>query len=264
MKIYKLPLLIVVSVWLSPISGQLAPVSKPSATELGGVKQRGWMLAKYDAAASQATDAVLASHQKAGAFTRYIAHQTRTGWVVDFGRLSSSGDKFLVAYEAVQTGSPTRYEVKSFTPVREDVGWNLSAAKAVELVTKDFGPTTRPYNIAVLPEDAGSLYVYLYPAQVRVGVYPLGGDIRYRVSPDGSSITGKHQMHKSIIESVSADPKMKVEGGYHTHVLSDVPEDTDVLLVLTRQPKVPEMVVTRTFMYTIATDGTITVSDRPK
>jgi hypothetical protein len=71
-------------------------------------------------------------------------------------------------------------------------------------------------------------------------------------------------MHKSIIESVSADPKVKVESGYHTHVLSDVPEDTDVLLVLTRQPKVPEMVVTQTFMYTIATDGTITVADRPK
>ena len=57
---------------------------------------------------------------------------------------------------------------------------------------------------------------------------------------------------------------MKVESGYHTHVLSDVPEDTDVLLVLTRQPQVPEMVVTQTFMYTIATDGTITVADQPK
>jgi hypothetical protein len=263
MKIYKLSLLIVVSVWLS-VPGQISAVSKPSTTELGGVTKRGRMLAGYDAAASQATDAVLASHQKPGAFNRYIAHETRTGWVVDFGRLSGSGDKFLVAYEAVQTGSPTRYEVKSFTPAREDVGWNLSAAKAVEVVTKDFGPTTRPYNIAVLPGDAGSLYVYLYPAQVKAGVYPLGGDVRYRVSPDRSSITEKHQMHKSIIESVSADPKMKVESGYHTHVLSDVPEDTDVLLVLARRPKVPEMVVTKTYMYTIAADGTITVAQRPK
>jgi hypothetical protein len=244
--------------------GVAAASSRPSNDALAAITARGVLLAGYDAAAWQSTDAVTATHPSKGLIERYMARKTDAGWVVDFGRLNGSGDRFLAAYEAVQTGSPARYEVKTFTPVREDVGWNLSAAKAVELVTKDFGPTTRPYNIAVLPGDAGSLYVYLYPAQVKAGVYPLGGDVRYRVSPDGSSITEKLQMHKSIIESVSADPKVKVESGYHTHVLSDVPEDTDVLLVLTRQPKVPEMVVTQTFMYTIATDGTITVADRPK
>jgi hypothetical protein len=237
-------------------------LSRPSDTELAAITARSRMLAAYDTAAWQATDAVMATHPKAEPSGRYIAHLTAAGWVVDFGRLNRAGDRFLVDYEATPDG--TKFLVKRFDPQREDVGWNLSAAKAVELVTKDFAPTTRPYNIAVLPEDAGSLYVYLYPAQVKAGVYPLGGDVRYRVSPDGSGITERRQMHKSIIESVSADPKMKVESGCHSHVLSDVPEDTDVLLVLTRQPKVPEMVVTQTFMYTIATDGTITVVNRPK
>jgi hypothetical protein len=204
--------------------GVAAASSRPSNDALAAITARGVLLAGYDAAAWQSTDAVTATHPSKGLIERYMARKTDAGWVVDFGRLNGSGDRFLAAYEAVQTGSPARYEVKTFTPVREDVGWNLSAAKAVELVTKDFGPTTRPYNIAVLPGDAGSLYVYLYPAQVKAGVYPLGGDVRYRVSPDGSSITEK----------------------------------------LTRQPKVPEMVVTQTFMYTIATDGTITVADRPK
>lgn len=245
-------------------AGVAAASSRPSDAALAAITARGVLLAEYDLAAWQSTDAITATHPSEGLIERYIARKTDAGWVVDFGRLNASGDKFLVAYEAVPTGSPARYEVKSFTPVREDVGWNLSAARAVELVTKDFGPTTRPYNIAVLPGDAGSLYVYMYPAQVKAGVYPLGGDVRYRVSPDGSSITDKRQMHKSIIESVSADPKVKVESGYHTHVLSDVPEDTDVFLVLTRQPQVPEIVVTQHFMYTIATDGTITVGDRPK
>jgi len=236
--------------------------SRPSDTDLAVITARGRMLAAYDTAAWQATDAVMATHPKAEPSGRYIAHLTEAGWVVDFGRLNGAGDRFLVDYEATSDG--TKFLVKSFDPQREDVGWNLAAAKGMETATKDFGAMTRPYNIAVLPADGGSLYVYLYPAQVKAGVYPLGGDVRYRVSPDGSRITEKRQMHKSIIESVSADPKMKVESGYHTHVLSDVPEDTDVLLVLTRQPKVPEMVVTQTFMYTIATDGTITVADRPK
>ncbi len=245
-------------------AGVAAASSRPSDAALAAITVRGVLLAEYDAAAWQSTDAVTATHPLEGLIERYIARKTDAGWVVDFGRLNASGNKFLVAYEAVQTDRPAKYAVKSFTPVREDMGWNLSAARAVELVTKDFGPTTRPYNIAVLPGDAGSLYVYMYPAQVKAGVYPLGGDVRYRVSPDGSSITEKHQMHKSIIESVSADSKVKVESGYHTHVLSDVPEDTDVMLVLTREPRVPEIVVAGAYVYTIATDGTITMSDRPK
>jgi hypothetical protein len=264
MKFYKLSLIIGAAVWLSSASAQNPVVSHPSANELVGITKRGRMLAAYDKAAWQSTDAVTAAHPVEGRIGRYIARKTESGWIVDFGKLSATGDRFLLAYEAVQTGDPALYEVRVFDPVREDMGWNLAAAKAVDLATKDFGPTTRPYNIAVLPAEGGSLYVYLYPAQVKAGVYPFGGDVRYRVSPGGSKITETHQMHKSIIESVSADPKMKVESGYHSHVLSDVPEDTDVLLVLTRQPKVPEMVVTQTFMYTIAVDGTITVSDRTK
>jgi len=236
--------------------------SKPSSAELSAITARGRMLAEYDTAAWQATDAVLATHPKSEPSGRYIGHKTDAGWVVDFGYLNEAGDRFVVNYEVAQAGA--KLEVKSFNPERQDTGWNLSAARGMKIALADFSGVDHPYNIAALPAEGGSLYVYIYPAQVKTGVYPLGADARYRLSPDGMKIVDKRQMHKSIIESVSTDPKVKVESGYHTHVLSDVPEDTDVLLVLTRQPKVPEMVVTQTFMYTIATDGTITVADRPK
>jgi hypothetical protein len=55
-----------------------------------------------------------------------------------------------------------------------------------------------------------------------------------------------------------------VAGGYHVHVLSDLPEDTDVLLVLTRKPRVPEVVLAGAYIYTIDVHGAITVADRPK
>jgi hypothetical protein len=248
--------------WFSAVTGARAS-NKPSDAELAAITARGVLLAQYDTAAWQATDAVTGMHPIEGRIGRYIARKTETGWVVDFGRLNAAGDKFLVAYEAVQTGSPARFEVRSFDPVEEDTGWNLVAAKAVETVAKDFGGTSRPYNIAVLPADGGSIYVYFYPAQVKEGVYPLGADVRYRVSPDGTKITEKRQLHKTIIESAPAGADVKVASGYHTHVLSDVPEDTDVLLVLTRQPRVPELVMTPTYMYTIGVDGKITVADRP-
>src|SRR5208283_4444067 len=107
----------------------------------------------------QATDAVKAAHPVEGRLGRYIARKTEVGWVVDFGRLNEAGDKFKVAYEAVQTGSPAKFEVRSFDPAREDVGWNLAAAKGIQAAMRDFAGTSRPYNIAVLPAEREGLYV---------------------------------------------------------------------------------------------------------
>jgi hypothetical protein len=223
------------------------------------------MLAAYDTAAWQATDAVMATHPKAEPSGRYIAHLTEAGWVVDFGHLNASGDKFLVNYEATQVAGLAHFDVKSFDPAREDSGWDLSASRGVETATQDFGQTDRPYNIAVLPKASGGLYVYLYPAQVKAGVFPLGADVRYLLSPDGTKIIEKRQMHKMILEyAPPADRSHSMAGGYHTHVLSDVPEDTDVMLVLTRQPRVPETVGAGAYIFTIDTEGKITVAERPK
>jgi hypothetical protein len=205
----------------------------------------------------------MATHPKADPGGRYIAHKTDSGWVVDFGRLSASGDAFLVVDEAIQTGNSPKFQVKTFDPARKDTGWNLSGARAIEAASRDFGEVNRPYNIAVLPAGNESLYVYLYPAQVDNGIYPLGGDVRYRISADGTRIMAKRQMHKGIVEYGPVSSSEKESAGYHTHVLSDVPEDTDVFLVLTRQPRVPEVVVTPSYMYSISVNGTITVADRP-
>ena len=197
-----------------------------------------------------------------GAFKRYIAHKTEAGWVVDFGRLSTAGDKFLVVSEAVQAGE--QYTVKSFDPAREDTGWNLAAAKGIETAAQDFHGADRLYNVAVLTAEGGSLYVYLYPAQVKANVYPLGADVRYCLSPEGTKIIEKRQMHKSVIDyAPPTSAGTTAAGGYHTHVLSEVPEDTDVLLVLIRKPRVPEFVGAGQYMYTVGVDGKITVADRP-
>jgi hypothetical protein len=45
--------------------------------------------------------------------------------------------------------------------------------------------------------------------------------------------------------------------GYHTAILDDIPEDTDVFHVLAREPKVPELVVTAKYVYRILIDGSI-------
>jgi hypothetical protein len=250
----------ILTLLLATAEGQAS--KKPSEAELAAITARGVLLAEYDTAAWQATDAVQAAHPVEGRVGRYIGRKTDAGWVVDFGRLNQAQDKFLVAYEAVQVAE--KFEVRSFDTAREDTGWNLAAGKAIETAMRDFGETSRPYNVAILPADHESLYVYLYPAQVTAGIYPLGADVRYLVSPDGTKVTEKRQMHKTIIESVTARTDMTVKGGYHSHVLSEIPEDTDVFLVLTRKPQVPEIVVAGPYMFTIDLNGKISVEDRPR
>src|ERR1700686_1757471 len=91
--------------------GKASASSKPSDAELAAITARGVLLAEYDAAAWQATDAVKAAHAIESRVGRYIARKTDAGWVVDFGRLNEAGDKFLLAYEAVQTENATQFEV---------------------------------------------------------------------------------------------------------------------------------------------------------
>jgi len=87
----------------------------------------------------------------------------------------------------------------------------------------------------------------------------------YRLSPDGLKIIEKRQMHKTILEyAPPTDPSESIAGAYHTHVLIDVPEDTDVMLVLTRQPRVPETIGAGAYIFTVDISGNITAADLPK
>lgn len=245
-------------------AGQDGGGAAPTSAELAAISERGRALAAYDQAAWHATDAVQMANPKTAQGQHYLARVEGGRWTVVFGALNTEKSAFLIDYEAVaQPGKPGQFEVKRDDPPRKDSGFYLFAARALELALTDFGGIARPYNPAVLPAEAGRLYVYLYPAQVKANVYPLGGDLRYLVSADGAKILERRQLHKAIIEAGPAKGK-KVAGGVHTHVLSDVPEDTDVLHVLEQNPPVPEIVGTPHFVYEIGVDGEIRVKQARK
>ncbi len=245
------------------ISAEGKEPPKPSAEVLASITRTGTLLAGYDTAAWHASDAVQALHPNQKEVGRYIARKTESGWIVDFGKLDENEDKFLVSYEAVQTDSPVHFAVTPFEPVREDTGWDLAAAKAIAVSLKDFHGVDRPYNVAALPDGASGVLVYVYLAQVTAGIYPYGADVRYRTSADGKTIIEKRQLHKSVIEVPPAPPSQsQTVGGYHTHVLTDLPEDTDVLLVLQRVPRVPEFVGAGGYVFEIDVTGKITVVGR--
>lgn len=224
------------------------------------VTARGRALYEYDQAAWHASDALQATNPPKGSLGRYIANKSGAGWTVAFGHLSDQRDKFLMGYEATQGATLQQFTVKKFDPPQEDASFYLVAATAIDTALHDFQGEKRPFNVAVLPAPSDQVYVYVLPAQTKTGIYPLGGDVRYLIARDGVTIVEKRQLHKAILEiPPSSIPKGSTPaGGVHTHVLSDVPEDTDVFHVLTREPSQPEIIVTRNKkMYEISPDGTI-------
>jgi hypothetical protein len=237
----------------------LAQNSKPlTASELAAITARGRLLADYDTASWHATDAVLALKPAQGTVGRYIARKTDAGWVVVFGKFNEAKDAFLIVYAATQGSDLLHFVVNTNDPPQKDTGFFYVAAKAIEISLQNTRLEQRPYNTYVLPLDSGQLYVYVLPAQTVAGIYPLGGDTRYLVSADGGNIIETRQLHKTILElKPSAPSGSKPAGGYHTHVLTDVPEDTDVFHVLRQEPPLPEAVGTRSGIYMVQIDGTI-------
>lgn len=230
-----------------------------SPAVLPDVTARGRLLYECDQAAWHATDALQAMNPPTESLGRYIPSKSDAGWTVAFGHLNETRDKFLVSYEATQGATLQAFGVKKIDPPRADTSFDLFAARAIDTALHDFHGEKRPYNAAVLPAASDQLYVYIFPAQTQDGVYPLGGDARYVVSADGNVIIEKHQMHQGILEDRgSTPPGATIAAGMHTHVLSDVPEDSDIFYVLTRKPAVPEYIATKNKkLYTIETDGTI-------
>lgn len=235
----------------------------PTSEELAAITERGRLLYEYDQAAWHASDAAQMANPKTVEGQRYIAKKENGKWRVVFGKLNEDRTRFGIAYEADEQATLRNFAVQKEPEELQDEGFFLYAARAIDLTMKDFGAGSRPYNVAVLPPQGEGLYVYLYPAQTKAQVYPLGGDARYFVSADGMKILEKRQMHKTILETAPR-PGKKTVAGYHTHALSDLPEDTDVFHVLSQDPPRPETVVTLHFMYQVKTDGTIQIEKEMK
>jgi hypothetical protein len=239
-------------------SAAWAQQSKPlSDSELAQITARGRMLEEYDVACWHASDAVLALKPAQGKVAKYIARKTDAGWVVVFGKFNEDKSGFLIAYEATQGSGPKEFNAKTNEPALKDTGFFYIAAKGIQLSLEHSVLQKRPYNTYVFPLESGQFYVYVLPAQTVADVYPLGGDTRFLISADGSTILETRELHKTILEGNRASAGKTLAGGFHTHVLTDTPEDTDVFHVLTQNPPLPEFIGTKSGNYMVEKDGTI-------
>jgi hypothetical protein len=235
--------------------------SKDQRVYLDGVTERGRALYAYDQAAWKGTDAFFALHPDTAGLTHYICHQSPSGWIVTFGKWNSTHDKLLVVYEATESSKTGEYKAQAFDPPREASDGLTAKERALELAIGNFKGQERPYNTAILPAPNGNLYVYIYPGQTKDTVWPLGGDVRFTISADGKQIVEKRELHKTILDR-EFKPEDHTVAGVHSHVLSDLPEDTDVLYVLNRRPLMAEYIGTSKQNYVVNTDGTIAIQKK--
>lgn len=237
----------------------------PPETLLQDIARRGRELADYDNACWQATDAVKEKFSTDSKLTKYfVAEKAEKGWTVYFGKLNEDEDKFLIVYEATcgkEPKGPKDVTVKKHEPPKEDDSKLFFKARALRSCHAIFLPMKFTYNCCVLPAPDDEYYVYFYPGSITQGVYLLGGDVRYRVSHDGKRIVETRTLHRTVlpyprpIPATMGDYKPLI--GLHSALVDNVPEDTDVFHVLSRKPKVPEMIITKKFVYQIAVDGNI-------
>lgn len=238
-------------------TGAASEPKPPGKKELSAISARGKRLTAYDQAAWHAGDAIAALALDQSKVTCSIAQERSDGtWRVVYGKGSDADDAFLIAYEATQSNSPTSFVATAKTPAAIDTDFFLRASRAIDTARTAFGNVQRPYNLAVLPTAKTGWLVYLFPASTSLDVWPIGGDERFTITADGRRITESRRLHKTILE-VPISEEQKTVAGVHVHVLACIPEDTDVLAVLSRQPKVPEYIVCDPFSYSVNPDGSV-------
>ncbi len=241
------------------------PDAPPTRDDLDEISDRGRTLADYDYAAARGSDAIEKIEVKPGTVERYIAREDDGRWVVAFGKLSPKKDAFLTAFEAFEEDDENAdFTVKAYDPPRADKDFLLASALAIDLAFKNFVGPERPYNFAVVPADDDQLFIYVLPAQIKEGSWPLGGDTRFLVSADGKKILEKRKLHDQIVDFPpdQSGAAGKIQESSHVHELSDVPEDTDVFHVLVREPSIPEKITTKNYIYMIDAEGDVTFAPR--
>ena len=233
----------------------------PSADSLAAISRRGRAIAEADHIVWLSTGAIAPSSLPTDSIRRFIPRRTDSGWEVADGALSDDGSTYMISRLATPGIQPDVWASSLFDPAFPDTGYFVRAARAIESSLTMFRPVEeRPYIATVIPaDDSLSWHVYLYPAPTVEGIWPRGGDMRFRVSADGRIVTEARRLHETIAEysvRTARSATTKAEDGQPA-VSGNAPEDTDVFHVIQRRPALPELMTIGRFQYQIDVDGGI-------
>ncbi|MDD2703276.1 MAG: hypothetical protein PHC33_04660 [Candidatus Omnitrophica bacterium] len=227
-------------------------------------EKRGMEIAQYEKAAMKATDMLLELKPDRSKLGMYIAYKAAGVWKVYFGRISGEAADFQPAYVfACPADSPKKMKAVSFSEIPAEV---TQRARAVNTAVKaiEFDARGGPYNTSVFREEDGMLTVYLLPGNKNPDVVLLGGDFKVSVSSDGSQAVRKIPLHRTVLEIPSVPKEGKPAGSFHTHIMDDLPTETDVAQVILYPSLAPHSILGREWFSQIDKNGRIIILGRTK
>ncbi len=235
-----------------------------SPEEVIFAEKRGGEIAEYERAAMKATDMLLTRKHDASKLGLYVAEKTGGAWTVYFGRFSGGGAAFEAAY--VFSGPESALKQMKAVTIRDVPVEITQRARAVNAALKalEFEARGEFYNPSVFREEDGTLAVYLLPGNKNPDIILLGGDFKVIVSSDGSQVLRKIPLHRTVLEIPSAPKEGKPEGAFHTHILDDLPTETDVAQVILYPVLAPHSVMGREWFSQIDKNGKIIILGRTK
>lgn len=233
----------------------------PSAGEITKIEKRGKEIADYERAAIRATDLLLMSKPDQSKLEIYIAINHNGAWMVYFGKISEDGNEFIVTYLYSCPDGLFR-EMKVVQNVKVASKDILPLAKAVRLALRSIEIRFPKYNTNVFREEDGTITVYLTPGNEKSEVILFGGDFKLSISPDGTKVLNKTLLHKSVLElplHMKNGRDRESAGAFHTHVLNDLPTETDIALILLNPQLAPHYIAGPTWFSRIDVNGKITI-----
>ncbi|QQR41839.1 hypothetical protein JKA73_22090 [Myxococcus xanthus] len=249
--------------------GPESTVAVPDDAELRRVQTRAKYLFDAERAAIFATDRLLIQDALDRSRMEWFFTVPREdGWYSLFGTLDDAGT-FTPAYafkaprdDAEQMASLPLNELPGdFSPVARAVKTSMLAT--VEAFERG------AINPMVFVEEDGDLTVYVLQGTRDPMRFYLGGDIRFRYSPDGRTQREAVRLHQSVF-AISLEPGPEGElyqGSAHSHVLFGGPLETE-LATLMLYPELGALTVIHAasrIAYFLTPDGAIRVlSEAPE
>jgi hypothetical protein len=239
----------------------------PSKEEIGKIEDRGREIASYEKAAIKSTDLLLASKPDKSKLGSYLAVKQNNNWLVYFGKNTDKDFEIQYIYFCPEGRFS---EMKGLNQSEIEKGIKQSfpenlyqLAKDIDVAFKSIASDAKfpRYNTNVFREEDDTITVYLTPGNEDpkiIGI--LGGDFKISVSKDASEVIRKEKLHASYLKLTT--PPKDVAGSYETHVLGDLPTETDVALIILNPVLAPHFITGKTWMSKIDADGKITILGR--
>lgn len=212
--------------------------------------------------AAHATDALLASKRKPPEAGIFFATREQETWFVQFGRVGGDGKAFVPArvFCAKRTNLRAMEEVAPEKAPKVHAQARAVMLAAAEAAAAGAGAGLNPVVLA----DPGGITVYLLQGTTEPGRAVMGGDFRIRTDREGRQLVEARRLHRSAL-TLPADaecgegasqPASRC-GTLHSHVLGELPTETDVATVINHPEMAPHHVLGPTWAFRIGADGAI-------